>query len=116
MQFAIKLIIAIAIIVTCSLIAKSRPELAGLIAVMPLTGLLVMLWVYTDNQGDTVEMGRYTLGAVWGIIPALFFFVAAYVCFRCHLHLAWVLAISASVWLAGAVVHQYFLAPTAVGN
>ena len=60
MQFVIKLALAVLIIVLCAQIARARPTLAGLIAVMPLTGLIVMLWVYSDCQGDAVRMGRYT--------------------------------------------------------
>ena len=109
MRFIVKVLIVVGVILTCAQIAKVRPTLAGLIAVMPLTGLLVMLWVYSDCGGDVARMNDYTLGAVWGIVPAILFFVGAYVCFRYRLHLAWVLGISFGLWLAGALVHQYLL-------
>jgi uncharacterized membrane protein (GlpM family) len=109
MQFAVKLIIAVLIIIICGQIAKVRPSLAGLIAVMPLTGLIIMLWVYSDCRGDSVKMTRYTLGAVWGIIPAILFFISAWLCFRKGLHLGWVLGISSFVWLVTAFLHQYYL-------
>lgn len=65
MQFVIKLIISVIIISTAQYIAQNRPSLAGLIAVMPLTGLLVMLWVwYGSSSGDPTKMTQYTLGAV----------------------------------------------------
>ena len=78
MFFAVKLLIAVVIITAAQYIAKTRPSLAGLIAVMPLTGLIVMLWVWQDNSGDVTKMTRYALGAVWGIIPAILFFAVAY--------------------------------------
>ncbi len=111
MQFVIKLALAVLIIVLCAQIARARPTLAGLIAVMPLTGLIVMLWVYSDCQGDAVRMGRYTLGAVWGILPSIVFFGSAYMCFRKGMSLGWVLGVSSMMWILAALVHQYFLRP-----
>ncbi len=108
MEFVGKLIVVV-IIVACAQIARSRPTLGGLIAVMPLTGLLVMLWLYRDCGGDPAKMTRYTLGAVWGIIPAIMFFAAAYCCFRYRLKLTIVLAVSFGIWLMGALAHQYLL-------
>ena len=110
MRFIIKLLIVIAIILLCSGIGRRRPELAGLIAVMPLTGLLAMLWLYSDHAGDLVIMRRYTLGAVWGIIPSILFFAAAYLGFRRGWHLSAVLGIGFGAWLTTALLHQYLLA------
>ena len=109
MDFVIKLLITIGVVVACTQIAKTRPELAGLIAVMPLTGLIVLLWVYSGCGGDAVTMTRYTQGALWGIVPAILFFLTAFWCFRRNLHLGVVLGVSAAVWLAAALVHQYLL-------
>ena len=109
MQFAVKLFISLIIISAAQYVAKSRPSLAGLIAVMPLTGLIVMLWVWHDSGGDVTKMGRYTSGAVFGIIPSLFFFIVAYFCFRARMRLSIVLALSVAVWVIAAVLHQHFL-------
>ena len=45
MRFAIKLLVSIALILLCTSIGKKLPSLAGLIAVMPLTGLIVLIWL-----------------------------------------------------------------------
>ncbi len=45
MQFTIKLLIAICVIIFCSQIGKRVPTLSGLIATMPLTALIVMVWL-----------------------------------------------------------------------
>jgi len=109
MNFAIKLLISVIIISVAQFIARSRPSLAGLIAVMPLTGLIVMLWVWHDSKGNSIIMNQYALGAVWGIIPAILFFTVAYFCFRARLHLGAVLGLSSVAWVIAALVHQYFL-------
>ncbi len=108
-MFFVKLLIANAIIVACALIGKRFPTLAGLIATMPLTSLLVLVWLHSDNPGDLPLMTDYTRGVLWGIIPTVFFFVVAWFCFRSGLSLTLTLSASFVVWLAGAAVHQWLL-------
>lgn len=109
MQFALKLLISVAVIVLCTQIGRRAPSLAGLIATMPLTGLIVLVWLYSDNPADFKLMSNYTKGALWGIGPSILFFVTAYLCFRKHLSLGLVLSAGFAVWLIGAFVHQWLL-------
>ncbi len=109
MRFLVKLALSVLVIVAASQIARKFPTLAGLIATMPLTGLVVLLWVYSDNPGNDELMFNYTHGALWGILPSILFYVAALVCFSKHLSLPIVLSVSFGVWLAGAFVHQWLL-------
>ncbi len=74
MRFAIKLLISVCVISLCAAIGRHRPTLAGLIGVMPLTGLIVLIWLYLDNPGNLNLMADYTKGAVFGITR--FFLVA----------------------------------------
>ena len=60
MRFLIKLVISVCIIAFCAQIGRKLPTLAGLIAVMPLTGLIVLLWLYTDKPQDFALMAEYT--------------------------------------------------------
>lgn len=109
MHFFIKTLISLAIIVACARIGRRFPTLGGLIATMPLTSLLVMLWLWSDVPGNYRLMTEYTRGVLWGIIPTVLFFVAAHFLFRRQIPMPAVLAASFGVWLAGAAVHQYFL-------
>lgn len=109
MRFVIKSLISVGIIILCTQIGRKLPTLAGLIAVMPLTGLIVLLWLYSDNPGNLVLLTDYTKGALWGIGPSILFFVVAYICFRKQLSLWLVLSASFAVWLMGAAVHQWLL-------
>ena len=109
MRLLIKLLITISVITACSYIGKKIPSLAGLIAVMPLTGLLVLLWIYTDSSGDNNIMLKYTKGALWGIVPSILFFAAAFVCFKKNLPLPITLLISSGIWIISAFVHQWAL-------
>lgn len=109
MHVFIKTLISLAIIIVCARIGRRYPTLGGLIATMPLTSLLVMLWLWTDLPGNYRLMTEYTMGVLWGIIPTVLFFLVAHFLFRRELSLPVVLAASFGVWLAGAAVHQYLL-------
>jgi hypothetical protein len=109
MQYAIKLLVTVAIVLAAAAVGRKLPSLAGLIATMPLTGLLVLLWLYADNPGDRALMVGYTRGAIFGIIPSVMFYLTALVCFTKGMSLAWTMSLSFAVWLAGAFVHQLVL-------
>ena len=109
MRFIIKLSISVAMILLCTQIGRKMPTLAGLLAVMPLTGLIVLLWIYSDNPGNFDIMTEYVKGALWGIIPSILFFAVAFACFRRHLPISMVLAASFTIWVAAAAVHQWLL-------
>jgi hypothetical protein len=87
MRFALRLVLSICVIIFCTQIGKRAPSLAGLIAVMPLTGLIVLVWLYSDNPGDFGLMADYTKAVLWGLVPSVLFFLTAFVCFRRHLAL-----------------------------
>jgi len=109
MRFAIKLLISVCVIAFCAGVGRKLPTLAGLIAVMPLTGLIVLVWLYLDNPGDFNLITEYTKGALWGIVPSVLFFFVAFVCFHKRLSLWIVLCASFAVWLVAAFIHQLLL-------
>jgi uncharacterized membrane protein (GlpM family) len=99
----------VCIIAFCAQIGRKLPTLAGLVAVMPLTGLVVLVWLYLDNPGNFGLISDYCKGALWGILPSILFFLVAFACFRRQLSLWIVLCASFAVWLIAAVVHQWLL-------
>jgi len=109
MRFAIKLLISVCVIAFCAQIGRRLPTLAGLIAVMPLTGLIVLIWLYVDNPDNFKLMTDYTKGALWGIVPSVLFFLVAFLCFHRKLSLWIVLCASFAAWLVAAFIHQLLL-------
>lgn len=109
MQFMLKLVITVAIVIISAQIGKRFPSLAGLIATMPLTGLIVLMWLYSDNPGNMGIMVEYTRGALWGIVPSILFYLAVLICFRRGLNLTGALGVGFGVWMIGAMIHQTFL-------
>ena len=109
MQILIKTAISVAIILVATGIAKRFPSAAGLIGVMPLTGALVLIWVYMENKGNPEVMQGFAKGALWGIVPSILFFIVAFFCFRKEFSLPTVLISSFAAWLVAAFIHQVVL-------
>lgn len=111
MRSVIKLLISVCIILFCTWIVDKHklPTLAGLITVMPLTSLIVLVWLYIDNPDKFNLMTDYIKGALWRILPTILFFLMAFICFRRHLPLSIVLCASFAVWLIAAFIHQLLL-------
>ena len=109
MHLAVKIAVTLAVILTATLTGRRWPAMAGLVAVMPLTGALVLVWVALDNGSDPQLMQQFTRGALWGLLPTIFFFLVAFLCFRKGLNLPVALAASFGAWLVAACLHQWLL-------
>ena len=109
MQILIKIFFSVIIILVATAIGKRLPSTAGLIGVMPLTGALVLVWVYLENKGDPDIMQSFAKGALRGILPSILFFLVALICFKKQVSLPGVLATSFGIWLLAAIVHQWIL-------
>ncbi len=80
--------------------------MAGLIAVMPLSGVIVLFWIYSENKNDMFLLSQYTRGALLGIFPTILFYLSAYICFIRKTPITPTLLISFGIWLVAAVIHQ----------
>ncbi len=109
MQILLKIFLSVAIILVATAVGKKLPSTAGLVGVMPLTGALVLVWMYLENNGNPEIMQRFSRGALWGILPSILFFLVAFFCFKKHLPLPMVLVLSFGAWLVAAAVHQCML-------
>lgn len=109
MQTLIKVTLSAGIILLATTVARKFPSVAGLIGVMPLTGALVLTWVYLENRGDPRIMQRFAEGAFWGIFPTLLFFFVAFLCLKKELPLSLVLIASFAAWSGAACIHQFLL-------
>jgi uncharacterized membrane protein (GlpM family) len=109
MLLFIKIFLSIAIILIATFIAKKLPSLGGLIAVMPLTGALVFLWVYFENNSreKLLEMSK---GAMLGIIPSFLFFLALFLLMKLGVPFLRSFLFSFLVWVVFASLHQFLLA------
>lgn len=109
MQVIIKAVLSVMIILLATAFGQKIPSAAGLIGVMPLTGALVLVWMYLENKGDSAIMQDFTRGAIWGILPSILFFLVAFYCFKRNFSLPIVLVLSFAAWTGAAIIHQWLL-------
>ena len=105
-MFLVKVALSNLIIISCVLIGRRFPSIGGLLATMPLTSLIVLIWLANDNPGDVKLLTDYTRGVLWGIGPTIMFFMAVFVCLRKGMAMPSALAAGGVLWLFGALLHQ----------
>lgn len=108
-MFLIKLLLSNLIIVACVLVGRRWPGLGGLIATMPLTSLIVLLWLYSDDPSQTARINAYVQGVLWGIGPTIAFFAALLLCLKRGMAVLPALLTGAVCWAVGAALHRMLL-------
>lgn len=109
MQFTLKIIFTLIVILFATEMGKRYPHLGGLIATMPITTLLVLLWLKHETGTNYYVLTKFTQGVIFGIIPSIFFFIVLYFCFKNALSFYISLAIALITWGVGAFIHHYLL-------
>ncbi|MDF1525785.1 MAG: DUF3147 family protein [bacterium] len=106
--FFIKVAVSAFIIAGVSELAKRMPSLGGLIAAMPLTTLLVLIWLYAET-GDYQLAYDFTRSVLFAIVPTIFFFITALYLFKKGVSFITILVVSFVIFLGAAAVHQWLL-------
>lgn len=75
MYFLIKTLITALVISGVSEIAKRWTPVAAILASLPLTSILAMIWLYHDTH-DSTKIIELSNGIFWAVLPSLLFFVA----------------------------------------
>ena len=66
----LKAAISGAIVAAVSEIARRYPGWGGLVASLPLTSLLAMVWLYRDT-GETARVADLSISAFWFFLPSV---------------------------------------------
>lgn len=103
--FITKILISAIIIATVSEIAKKYTLLGGLIAAMPITTLLSMIWIYLDKK-DPVLISNFLISVVYGTILSFSFFICAIFLLKRGINFYFTLTISLVVLCTGAYFYQ----------
>jgi uncharacterized membrane protein (GlpM family) len=84
MEFVTRVIASAVIIAAISLVSRRVPLIGAIIASLPLTSILAMIWLYRDTR--SVQQVRELSNAIfWMVAPSLVFFVTLSVLLRNHL-------------------------------
>ena len=109
LQLVIKAISTLFVVFVATFVAKKYPGIGGIIAVMPLVGLIIFIWTYLESQTPQKTMVSFTTGALWGILPTIGFYVVALIAFNRGLTLLPTLLLSLGIWLIIVLVLLHFI-------
>ena len=73
-QYTVKVLVTACLVVAVSEIAKRSSFWGALLASLPLTSLLALVWLFVDT-GDTERVAALSRGIFWLVLASLPFFV-----------------------------------------
>src|SRR5262245_1845053 len=74
MHFLIKTLVSALLIAAISEIAKRFTWFAAILASLPITSILAMIWLYHDTK-DAQRVATLSYGVFWMVVPSLVFFL-----------------------------------------
>jgi hypothetical protein len=74
MPVALKVALTAVLVVAVSEAAKRSILLGAVLASLPLTSLLALVWLYRDT-GDAARAASLASGVLWAVIPSLVLFI-----------------------------------------
>lgn len=102
--YLIKLLISAATIVIVSELGKRVSWLAALVASLPLTSLLALVWLYFETKSAD-KVIALSNGIFWAVLPSLIFFVVFPILMKWHVPFGLSMALSVAVMFLGYLVY-----------
>ncbi len=72
MQFLVKVVVSALIVAGVSELGRRYTLLAAILASLPLTSILAIVWLYHDTR-DTAQVVQLTQSIFWVVLPSLVF-------------------------------------------
>jgi uncharacterized membrane protein YadS len=104
MYFLLKVLISALAIAAASEVARRNLPLAAILASLPLTSLLAILWLYHDTRNGQLA-GEMASQIFWAILPSLLFFVAFPWLLKTGLHFSLSLILSIGIMIVGYTIY-----------
>lgn len=108
MQFFIKLVISTFIIALVSEIARRFTLVAAIIASLPLTSILALVWLYYET-GSVQKIIDLSSSIFWAVLPSLVFFVVFPLFLKTGFKFAPALFLSALIMAVGYALYVFLL-------
>lgn len=109
LQTAIKVVVTAVLVLAISEAAKRSSLIGALIASLPLTSLIAIVWLWRDT-GDSEQIAALAQSIFWLVLPSLVFFIALPVLLRSGWSFWPSLAVSAGLTAAAYFVMVRILA------
>lgn len=75
LEFAVKVAVTSVLVVLIAELSKRSTLLGALLASLPLTSLIAMVWLYAETH-DAGRIAALSTGIFWLVLPSLVLFVA----------------------------------------
>lgn len=106
--YVIKVVLSALIIVLVSEISKRSTLVGALLASLPLTSLLAILWIYIETK-NTETIKNLSLNVFWLVLPSLLFFLALPFLLKLKTPFFLSLFLSSSLTVAGYLIMLHFM-------
>jgi hypothetical protein len=93
MEFFLKIIVSALVIAGVSELSKRYIPIAAILAALPLTSVLAMIWLYRDTK-DVQQIANLSTGIFWAVLPSLLFFLLLPLLLKNGVGFAWALLAS----------------------
>ncbi len=108
MYFAIKIFISALIIASVSELAKRFTLISAVLASLPLTSILAIIWLYRDTQ-DSQKIADLSRGIFWAVLPSLIFFLVLPIFLKSGLKFWFALGLSSVIMFIAYTVYMLLL-------
>jgi uncharacterized membrane protein (GlpM family) len=104
MQFFLKTIITALVVAGVATLAKRLTLLAAILASLPLTSILAMLWLYTDTR-DAAKVAVLSSSIFWAVLPSLVFFIVLPLLLNRGVRFGWAMLAASAVMVLSYTVY-----------
>ena len=108
MRFLIKVAVTSLIIAGASELGKRSVAAAAILASLPLTSLLTILWIYRDS-GDAQKVISLSYGIAWAVIPSILFLLTLPLFLRSGIKFGPAIVSAGAVTFAGYSIYVFVL-------
>lgn len=108
MQFVIKTIVSAVIIASIATISKKLPTVGAIVASLPLTSILAMIWLYQDTK-DTAKVVSLSTSIFWIVMPSLVFFIVLPLFLKKNINFYLSLVLSSMIMAAVYFIYSFIL-------
>lgn len=108
MQFLTKVFISALVIASVSELAKKSTLLAAILASLPVTSILAILWLYRETH-DSQKVIDLVQGIFWAVLPSLIFFLILPLALKGGLRFVWAMLLSCGIMILSYTLYVVVL-------
>jgi len=108
MQFLIKVIVSAFVVAGVSELAKRFTPIAAILASLPFTSILAMIWLYRDTK-DVQQVSNLSDGIFWAVLPSLLFFWVLPYFLKHGMKFPWAMGVASGIMFLGFTLYAFLL-------